>query len=159
MHLLSQITTRLRLYSSECNQTALVLEAIKRSKTNIKIYPGIYLVDVDEAGYQRQKQALKDALLTYGTDNILGITVGNEVMLNYMLDHKATDMNGTDALAASALLKGNFTDIRQMLTSINVKLPIGTADAASYFNTDLLSAVDFGCVFIILQYLTTKFAD
>ena len=92
MQLLSQITTRLRLYSSECNQTALVLEAIKRTKTNLKVYPSIYLVDVDEAGYQRQKTALQHALQTYGTNNILGITVGNEVMLNYMLDHNTTNI-------------------------------------------------------------------
>src|SRR5258706_861239 len=159
MQLLSQITTRIRLYSSACNQTALVLEAIKRTKTNLKVYPGIYLVDVDEAGYHSQKTALQQALQTYGTDNILGITVGNEVMLNYMLDRKATDINGTDGLAASAFLKGNFTDIRQMLKGMNINLPIGTADAASYFNLDLLSASDFGCAFIIPQRPTTKVAD
>jgi exo-beta-1,3-glucanase (GH17 family) len=156
MQLISQITTRIRLYSSECNTTALVLEAIKQSKTNLKVYPGIYLVDVDEAGYQRQKTALKEALQTYGTGNVLGITVGNEVILNYMLDRQATDVNGTNGLAASAFLKGNFTDIRQMLTSINVNLPIGTADAASFFNTDVLSASDFGCAFIIPQQSTNQ---
>ena len=144
MQLLSQITTRLRLFSSECNQTALVLEAIKRTKTNLKIYPGIYLVDVGEASYQRQKTALQQALRTYGTDNILGITVGNEVMRNYMLDHNVTDINGTVGLAASAILKGNLTDIRQMLKSMKINLPIGTADAASYFNLDLLGVLDFG---------------
>ena len=150
MQLLSQITTRLRLYSSECNQTALVLEAIRRAKVNIKVFPGIYLVDVDEAGYQRQKTALKEALQTYGTDNVLGITVGNEVMLNYLLERNSSNPNSTLGLQASAMLKGNFTDIRQMLTSINVNLPIGTADAASYFNTDLLGASDFGCAFTTL---------
>ena len=108
MQLLSQITTRLRLYSSECNQTTLVLEAIKRTKTNLKIYPGIYLVDVDEAGYQRQKTALQQALQTYGTNNILGITVGNEVMLNYMLDHNITNITAQNGLAASALLQRNL---------------------------------------------------
>jgi exo-beta-1,3-glucanase (GH17 family) len=148
MQLLSQLTTRIRLYSTECNQTALVLEAIKQTKTDIKIYPAIYLVDVDEAGYQRQKTALQQALQTYGTSNILGITVGNEVMLNYMLDKKATDINGTVGLAASALLKTKITDIRQLLTSMSINLPVGTADAASFFNTDLLSALDFGCAFI-----------
>ena len=159
MQLLSQITTRLRLHSSECNQTALVLEAIKRTKTSLKVCPGIYLVDVDEAGYQRQKPALQPALQTYGTDNILGITVGNEVTLNYMLDRKATNINGTDGLAASALLKGNLTNIRQMLKSVNINLPISTADAASYFNLDLLGALDFGCAFIIPPRLITKVTD
>jgi len=148
MQLLSQLTTRIRLYSCECNQTALVLEAIKRTKTNIKVFPAIHLVDVDEVGYQRQKTALQQALQTYGTDNILGIAVGNEVILNYMLDCNSTNINSTEGLAASALLKTKITDVRQLLASMNISLPIGTADAASYFNTDLLSAVDFGCAFI-----------
>ena len=132
------------------------MEAIKQTKTDLKIYPSIYLVDIDEAGYQCQKTALQQALQTYGTNTILGITVGNEVMLNYMLDHNTTNIDGTDGPAASALLRGNLTDIRQMLKSMNINLPIGTADAASYFNLDLLGALDFGCAFMIPQHLTTK---
>jgi hypothetical protein len=31
-----------------------------------------------------------------------------------------------------------------MLASMNINLPVGTADADSYFNNDLLGAVDFG---------------
>jgi exo-beta-1,3-glucanase (GH17 family) len=93
------------------------LEAIKQTKTNIKVFPAIYLVEKDDVGYQRQKTALQQALQTYGTDNVLGITVGNEFMLNYILEHKASSANGTDGLAASALLKA--------------KLPI-SADARKY---------------------------
>jgi len=158
MQLLSQITTRIRLYGSDCNQTALVLEAIKQTKTNIKVFPAIFVVDKDDAAYQRQKTALQQALQTYGTDNILGITVGNEFMLNYILENKATNANGTVGLAASALLKAKITDIRQMLASMSINLPVGTADAGSYFNNDLLGAVDFGCVFIS-QCLGTEVAD
>jgi len=145
MQLLSQITTRIRLYGSDCNQTALVLEAIKQTKTNIKVFPAIFVVDKDDAGYQRQKTALQQALQTYGTDNVLGITVGNEFMLNYITENKATNANGTVGLAASAVLKTRIADIRQMLTSMSITLPVGTADAGSYFNNDLLGAVDFGC--------------
>jgi exo-beta-1,3-glucanase (GH17 family) len=145
MQILSQITTRIRLYGSDCNQTALALEAIKQTKTNIKIFPAIFVVDKDDAGFERQKTALQQALQTYGTDNILGITVGNEFMLNYILEHKATDANGTVGLAASAILKTRITDIRQMLASMSITLPVGTSDAGSYFNNDLLGAVDFGC--------------
>ena len=145
MQLLSQITTRLRLYTSACNETALVLEAIKQSKVNLKVFPSISLVDVDEADYERQKTALKEALQIYGTSNVLGITVGDKVMFNYLLERNSEDPNNAFGLAASSILKGRFTDIRRMLTSINVTLPIGTADTAGFFNTDLLSASDFGC--------------
>ena len=148
MQLLSQITTRIRLYGSDCNQTALVLEAIKQTKTNIKVFPAIYIVDKDDVGYQRQKTALQQALQTYGTDHVLGITVGNEFMLNYITEHSATSPNSTVGLAASALLKTKIADIRTMLTGMNINLPVGTSDAGSYFNNDLLGAVDFGCAFI-----------
>ena len=158
MQLLSQITTRIRLYSCDCNQTALVLEAIKQTKTNIKIYPAIYVVDGDDAGYQRQKTALQQALQTYGTDNILGIAVGNEFMLNYITEHSATSANSTVGLTASGLLKVKIADIRTMIAGMSINLPVGTADAGSYFNNDLLSAVDFGCAFIS-QLLRTEVAD
>jgi exo-beta-1,3-glucanase (GH17 family) len=148
MQLLSQITTRIRLYSADCNQTALILEAIKQTKTNIKIFPAIYLVDGDDVGYQRQKTALQQSLQTYGTSNILGIAVGNEFMLNYITAHNAQDASGSVGLAASALLKVKIADIRQLLQTMSITLPVGTADAGSYFNNDLLGAVDFGCAFL-----------
>jgi hypothetical protein len=34
-----------------------------------------------------------------------------------------------------------------MLASMNINLPVGTADAGRYFNNDLLGAVDFGYAF------------
>ena len=158
MQLLSQVTTRIRLYNSECNQTALVLDAIKQTKTNLKVFPAIYVSEKDEVGYQRQRTALQQALQTYGKDNVLGIIVGNEFMLNYTLGHNATDTNSTVGLNASAILKGKIADIRQMLTSMNVDIPVGTSDVGGFFNTDLLGGVDFGCVFIS-QFPGTEVAD
>jgi exo-beta-1,3-glucanase (GH17 family) len=102
-----------RLHDGDCNQTVLVLEVTKRTKANIKVFPVIYLVEKDDIGYQRRKMALQQVLQTYSTDNVLGITVCNEFMLNYILEHKASSANGTDGLAASALLKVKITDIRR----------------------------------------------
>ena len=147
MQLLSQITTRIRLYSSECNQTALVLEAIKQTKTNLKVFPSIYIVDKDEVGYQRQKTALQQALQTYGMDNVLGIVVG-DLFVFYYVQGNERDVNSTVGLAASAILKTKIADVRQMLQSMGINLPVGSADAGSFFNHDLLGAVDFGCAFI-----------
>src|SRR5258706_2190567 len=97
MQLLSQITTRLRLYGWECNETALVLEAIKQTKTNLQVYHAISVVDPDEVGYQRQKTALQLALQTYGRDNVHGIIVGDQFMY-YYLQQNATDVNSTVGL-------------------------------------------------------------
>ena len=148
MQLLSQITSRIRLYSSECNQTAIVLEAIKQTKTNLKVFAAIHVVDKDEVGYQRQKTALQETLQTYGRDNILGIVVGNLYMFNY-LQSNGTNVNSAVGLAASANLKTKIADIRQMLQSMCINLPVGTADAGGFFNNDLLGAVDFGCALFL----------
>jgi hypothetical protein len=36
----------------------------------------------DDSAYQRQHDAVKQALIDYGADNVAGITVGNEFILN-----------------------------------------------------------------------------
>ncbi len=48
------------------------------------VYLGIYNVPTDGgAAYVRQRDTIVDALKTYGTDHVLGITVGNEFMLKF----------------------------------------------------------------------------
>lgn len=37
MQLMSQLTTRLRLYGADCNQSQLVLEAIKRTQVDMQV--------------------------------------------------------------------------------------------------------------------------
>jgi len=49
----------------------------------MQVYVGNYVVSDDIAVYQRQRNAIKDALQTYGADHVAGITVGNEFMLKY----------------------------------------------------------------------------
>lgn len=49
------------------------------------VWLGNYNVPNDAgAAYVRQRDVIKDALQTYGTDNIGGITVGNEFILKYV---------------------------------------------------------------------------
>jgi len=48
----------------------------------MQVYLGNFNVPNDnDAAYNRQKDAIKAAIETYGTDHIAGITVGNEYML------------------------------------------------------------------------------
>lgn len=85
IQLMSQLTTRIRLYGADCNQSALVLEAIKQTKVNMTVYLGIYPIPTDQnAAYNRQRDAIKSALQTYGSDHVSGVTTGNEWMLNYL---------------------------------------------------------------------------
>ena len=50
----------------------------------MKVWLGNYVIPEDSTPYERQKQAIKDALQEYGTDHIGGITVGNEFILKYV---------------------------------------------------------------------------
>ncbi|EJF64819.1 glycoside hydrolase, partial [Dichomitus squalens LYAD-421 SS1] len=146
IQLLSQLTDQIRLYGADCNQTALVLEAIKQTKVNMTVWLGNYPVPTDPAPYERQRDAIIDALKTYGTDHVSGITVGNEFILNYLNANGATDPNSAVGNAGAQLLIANISDTRSAVQALGLSktLPIGTADAGSFFNSEVLAAVDYG---------------
>ncbi len=47
----------------------------------MKVYLGNYPDISDDTVYSRQRDAIKEALQTYGRDHVAGITVGNEFIL------------------------------------------------------------------------------
>jgi len=145
IQLLSQITTRIRLYGADCNQTALVLQAVQDTKVNLEVFVGIY-INEDDTAYTRQRDLIKDAITTYGTDHIAGVTVGNEFILNSLTAVGSTDASSAAGLAAAAKLVEKIQDTRTMLSgmSLSKTLPVGTSDAGSFFNLPLLQAVDYG---------------
>lgn len=128
----------------------------------MKVYVAIYIVVDDDTAYQRQKTALEDAIRTYGVDNIEGVTVGNEFMLNYVNKYggEGSGVDGTIGLEASTFLREKIEDTRQMLSDLGYpNLPVGTADAGAYFNTDLLRGIDFGLSNIHAWFAPTTAAD
>ncbi|TFK33229.1 glycoside hydrolase superfamily [Crucibulum laeve] len=149
IQVMSQLTNRIRLYGADCNQSALVLEAIKQTKVDMTVWLGNFIVATDNnAAYLRQRDVIKDAIQTYGTDHIGGITVGNEYMLNYLTDNggASTPPDSSVGNTGAQLLISDIKDTRDMLAgmSLSKTLPVGTADAGSYFNTQVLEAVDYG---------------
>ncbi|CAA7266970.1 unnamed protein product [Cyclocybe aegerita] len=145
IQIMSQLTKRIRLYGADCNQSALVLEAIKQTKVDMTVWLGNYPIATDNnAAYQRQRDVIKQAIQTYGTDHIGGVTVGNEFMLNYVNANGATDANSAIGSTGAQILIADIQDTRQMLSSIGVSIPVGNADAGSYFNNQVLQAVDYG---------------
>jgi exo-beta-1,3-glucanase (GH17 family) len=145
IQLMSQLTKKIRLYGADCNLTALVLEAIKQTKVELNVTIAIYPVDGDSSAYDRQKSAIQDALKTYDTSNIDGITVGNEFILNYLNEHGGgSDPNGAIGNQGADALILNITDTRNMLKNLGLSIPVGNSDAGSYFNTKVLEAVDYG---------------
>ncbi|KAH9949946.1 glycoside hydrolase [Amylocystis lapponica] len=144
IQLISQLTSRIHLYGADCNQSALVLEAIKQTKVNMSVYLAIYNVPTNATAYLEQRDLVLDAVKTYGTDHILGISVGNEFILDYLGDYNGgNDPNGAVGNQGAQMLISNITDTRQQLSSMGVNLPVGTADAGAYFNTEVLQSVDY----------------
>ncbi|KIK67807.1 glycoside hydrolase family 17 protein, partial [Collybiopsis luxurians FD-317 M1] len=146
IQVMSQLTTRLRLYGADCNQSALVLEAIKQTKVNMGVYLGNYPTPDDPTAYTRQRDLIKAAIQTYGTDHILGVTVGNEFMLNYLNANGATDPNSAVGDKGADILIADINDTRSVLQGLNLDktIPVGNSDAGSYFNTKVLEASDYG---------------
>lgn len=146
--LISQLTTRVRLYGADCNQTAQVLEAIQKAGVDLNVYLGIYtLPDDDHEAYHRQKEAIQEALQTYGSDHVHGITVGNEFMLNWATRNNLTsaEINSPIAQQGSAVLVTDIAETRLMLEELGMShVLVGNSDAGSFFSTDVLSAVDYG---------------
>jgi len=87
-----------------------------------------------------------DAIKTYGTDNIAGVTVGNEFMLDYLNANGATEPNGTVAQKGAQILIPFIQDMSSTIKSMNLNkhIPVGNSEAGSYFNTQVLQAVEYG---------------
>ncbi|KAJ3828184.1 glycoside hydrolase family 17 protein [Lentinula raphanica] len=162
MQLLSQLTSRIRLYGSDCNTTAMVLEAIQLTQVNMTVFIANYPDATDNGvAYDRQKTAIQSAIQAYGTDHIGGVTVGNEFILecvacinvkdpflnllfSYLDANAATDPNGSVGNQGAAILTPFIDDTKSMLQSLGVNLKVGNADAGSFFNDKVLADVDYG---------------
>ncbi|KAJ3511948.1 hypothetical protein NLJ89_g3806 [Agrocybe chaxingu] len=146
IQILSQLTSRIRLYGADCNQTALVLEAIKQTKVDMQVFIGNYVVDGDPGAYERQREVIKEAIETYGTEHIAGVTVGNEFMLNYVTGRNSNDANSAIGNEGAAILKANIEDTKKMIADMNLDktIPVGNSDAGSYFNTQIMETMDYG---------------
>ncbi|KAF9534781.1 glycoside hydrolase family 17 protein [Crepidotus variabilis] len=163
IQLLSQLTSRIRLYGGDCNQTAMVLEAIKVTKVDMQVYTGIYVVEKDDDAYTRQRDAVLDAIKTYGTKNIAGITVGNEFILNYLTDRGASTSDGNSATGeeAAKILIPKIQDTRDKLNALNLDktIPIGNSEAGFYFNNHVLEQCDYGLSNVHAWFAGTTAAD
>ncbi|KAH8082585.1 glycoside hydrolase superfamily [Filobasidium floriforme] len=131
VQILSQLTTRIRLYGANCNQTAMVLQAIQDTKVDLSVYVAIY-VDSNQDAFDSQLEAIEDALKTYGADHVLGVTVGNEYIL----------FNGA---AGIPKIVNDVATVRARIDALGLSktLPHGTSDAGSVFTQALAEGIDY----------------
>ena len=128
IQLLSQLTTRIRLYGSDCSTSQLVLEAIKQTQVNMQVFLAVW-VDNNADTFTRQVANIVDAIAKYGTDHIAGVTVGNEFLLNG---------------GSVATLLDHIASVNTTINTGKAKyVPIGTADAGSMITTQLATGADY----------------
>lgn len=133
MQLLSQLTTRIRTYGSDCNASTLVMQAIEDTKVDMTVWLGIY-IDTDDTIWARQRDDTLAIIQKYGTAHISGITVGNEFLLN------------TEGAASSyTSIAQKVTEFKAELAKLNLDktIPVGTADAGSMITAALSRNVDY----------------
>ncbi len=134
----------------------------------------------NRTAYLRQRQAIVDAINTYGTSNIAGITVGNEFMLkfvhrflpfsartqmlmaldrSYLTENGSNDPNSVIGNTGAQILIADIQDTKTTISSMNLPkhIPIGNSDAGSYFNTKVLEAIEYGVSYLLLGIFTPRY--
>ncbi|KAF9189653.1 hypothetical protein BGZ51_009382 [Haplosporangium sp. Z 767] len=81
LKLLVQTTKRVRLYGTDCNVLRFTMDSIHRLKLDLQVVVGIW-IDKDNATFTRQEAEFFSVMSTYGWSNIIGISVGNEVIFD-----------------------------------------------------------------------------
>ncbi|KAL7415634.1 glycoside hydrolase superfamily [Mrakia frigida] len=128
MALLAQLTPRIRLYGADCDQSNLVLQGIKDAGVPLTTWLGIF-IDGNETTFVRQLDLITAALETHGTDNVSGVTVGNEYLL----------MGGELAILETFIQRTNETILA---LNLNKTIPISTSEAGAPITPSLCAAVD-----------------
>jgi len=163
VQLISQLTNKIRLYGADCNQSMFVLDAIQRTKVDLSVFLGNYVLPDDDAGYTRQRDEITQAIQTFGVDHVSGITVGNEFMLNYLNAHGngVSDPNSPVGNQGAQYLNSKIADTKSVLQGLNLKktIPVGTSDAGAFFNNEVLAAVDYGMANVHPWFANTSITD
>jgi exo-beta-1,3-glucanase (GH17 family) len=78
---LSQLTNKIRLYGTDCNQTQMVIEAIRRLdlEDTVKIWMGVWQ-DKNTTTNERQLAQMWDILDEYKDNHFEGVIVANEIL-------------------------------------------------------------------------------
>ena len=129
---LSQLTTQVRLYGTDCKQADMVMRAITalELQDSLKMWLGVWL-DGNKTTNARQMDQMWDFLDNDKTDGkaLAGVIIGNEVLFRKEITLKK--------------LSETLQDVRKKLTQKGYKnIPVTTSDLGSNWTPELAKAVD-----------------
>lgn len=117
LQLLVQTTRRVRLYGTDCNVLHQTLDAVQRLKLDLKVVVGIW-IDKNATTFTRQSQEFYDQVAIYGWSNILGVSVGNEVLFD---EYQPIDV-----------LQAHIAEIKAKVVQLgHPEIPVFTSDLES----------------------------
>ncbi|KAG5918112.1 hypothetical protein E4U42_006996 [Claviceps africana] len=127
---LSQLTNKIRLYGTDCNQTQMLIHAIDRldMKKDVKIWMGVWL-DKNETTNARQLAQMWDILDQHGAEPFEGVIVANEVLFR-------KDMTVTQL---GTVLDG----VRSNFSTKGIKLPVASSDLGDDWTAGLAAESDY----------------
>ncbi|KAI9163733.1 endo-beta-1,3-glucanase [Paramyrothecium foliicola] len=127
---LSQLTNKIRLYGTDCNQTQMVIHAVNQLELSdtVKIWMGVWQ-DKNTTTNERQLQQMWDILDEYGSKPFEGIIVANEILFR-------------EEMTLSTLGK-LLDDVRTNLSSKNIDLPVATSDLGDDWSVGLANSSDY----------------
>ncbi|KPM34492.1 putative glucan endo-1,3-beta-glucosidase btgC [Neonectria ditissima] len=126
---LSQLTNKIRLYGTDCNQTQMLIHAIDQLKLkDVKVWLGVWQ-DGNETTNARQLEQMWDILDEYGEDPFEGVIVANEILFR-------EEMTITEL---GTVLDG----VRTNFTKKNINLPVATSDLGDDWTSALAKDSDY----------------
>lgn len=126
--LLSQITSRLRTYGTQCNQARFILDSIKTLNLNMTLSMGVWIGPNNDINLQ-QMQDMKWLLKSYPRNLFESIYVGNEVLFREEQTPKA--------------LVRYINEVKDFVKEdLNWDLPVGTSELGPKINPDVMKVAD-----------------
>ncbi|KAK2737148.1 hypothetical protein FQN55_001264 [Onygenales sp. PD_40] len=135
MAVLSKLTNVVRLYGTDCNQTEMVLHAIKRLELkDMKLWLGVW-IDNNATTNDRQIEQLYK-IVDKAEDNSIfkGVIVGNEVLFR--------GKDGASPLRTISSLSKYMKDVKSQLKKMNVDIPVATSDLGDDWTAELAQVAD-----------------
>lgn len=128
LKVLSQVTTRVRNYGMQCNQSEYILDAIGKLGLNMSLTMGVWIGSNDTINNQ-QLDLMKQMLQKYPRNLFHSVLIGNEVLFR----EDKSEQELIDIIK----------DVKSFTRGMGYNdLPIGTSEIGSLITEELLDACD-----------------